>query len=255
MRIATELPMNTISVTTLGTGDAFASGGRAHSGLLIRGHGTTLLIDPGPAVLATIKRIGINLGPIDAVLLTHLHGDHIAGVPFLLLDYQFASHRARPLIIAGPSPLASRLERLTTSCYPELSRRKLRFRLQYQPLRARQQCRLGKATVTPLPMAHTHGADCFGYRIRLGKKLVAFTGDTVWCDSIPQLADGADLFLSECTNFHPSRGTHVDYRTLASRQAELHARRIVLVHIGEEVLRNRRFVRLPIASDGQTFIV
>ena len=69
------------------------------------------------------------------------------------------------------------------------------------------------------------------------------------------LADGADLFLTECTGFHPAAGGHLDYLTLANRRAELHARRIVLVHVGEELLRNRRKVRLPIARDGQTFLV
>jgi ribonuclease BN (tRNA processing enzyme) len=247
--------MSAIRVTTLGTGDAFASGGRGHSGILVRGRGTTLLIDPGPAVLPAVKRFGIEIAAIDAVLLTHLHGDHIAGVPFLLLDYQFDSRRTRPLIIAGPKPLATRLERLTTTCYDELSRRQLRFRLHYQLMRAGQRRRLGAATVAALPMAHSQSAPCLGYRIQLGNKLVAFTGDTAWCDSILRLADGADLFLTECTGFRPAAGGHLDYLALAKRRAELRAKRIVLVHVGKDLLRNRRKVRLPIARDGQTFLV
>jgi ribonuclease BN (tRNA processing enzyme) len=239
----------------LGTENCFGSSVRRHSGILLRCDGTTILIDPGPAIVTLIKRFGIRIAAIDAVLVTHLHGDHIAGVPFLLLDYQFASRRTRRLIIAGPKPLATRLERLSTTCYRELSRRKLRFPLQYQPMRAGQSRRLGAATVTALPMAHTHSAPCLGYRIQLGGKLVAFTGDTAWCASIPQLADNADLFLTECTGFHPAAGNHLDYLTLAKKRAELRAKRIVLVHVGEELLRNRRKVRLPIARDGQTFLV
>jgi ribonuclease BN (tRNA processing enzyme) len=247
--------MSAINVTTLGTGDAFASGGRGHSGILVKGLGSTLLIDPGPAVLAAIKRFKIEIAAIDVVLLTHLHGDHIAGVPFLLLDYQFASLRTRPLIIAGPKPLATRLERLTTACYPELSCHKLRFHLNYQTMIARRPRRLRRTTVTALPMVHKKGASCFGYRIQLGNKVVAFTGDTAWCDSVIRLADGADLFLTECTDFHPTGGDHLDYLTLARNRAELRAKRIVLVHVGGELLRNRQRVRLPIARDGQTFLV
>lgn len=247
--------MSAISVTTLGTGDAFASGGRGHSGILVRGHGSTLLVDPGPAVLTTMKRFAIDISTIDVVLLTHLHGDHIAGVPFLLLDYQFDSLRTRPLIIAGPKPLVAPMERLTTACYRELSRHKLRFRLRYQTMTAGQRRRLGTAIVTALPMAHTKSAPCLGYRIRLGNKLIAFTGDTAWCDSIIGLADGADLLLTECTGYHPAPGGHLDYLALAKHQADLRAKRIALVHVGAELLQHRQRVKLPIARDGQTFLV
>lgn len=250
-----EKEMSAIKVTTLGTGDAFASGGRGHSGILVQGHGSTLLIDPGPANLTAIKRFGIDIAAIDAVLLTHLHGDHMAGLPFLLLDYQFGSRRRRPLIIAGPKPLAARLECLTTACYRELSRPKLRFRLRYQSLGAGQRRRLRTATITALPMAHTQSAPCLGYRIQLGNKLVAFTGDTAWCDSIIRLADGADLFLTECTSYHPVAGGHLDYFALAKHRTALRAKRIVLVHVGMDLLQNRRKVKLPIARDGQTFLV
>lgn len=247
--------LSAIRVTTLGTGDAFASGGRGHSGILVRGHGSTLLIDPGPAVLTAMKRFRIDIGPIDAVLLTHLHGDHIAGLPFLLLDYQFASMRARPLIIAGPKPLVAPMERLTTACYRELSRHKLRFRLRYQTMTAGQRRPLGTATVTALPMAHTKSAPCLGYQIRLGNKLIAFTGDTAWCDSIIRLADGADLFLTECTSYHPTGGGHLDYLALAKHRVDLRTKRIALVHVGADLLQHRQRVRLPIARDGQTFVI
>ena len=247
--------MSAIRVTTLGTGDAFASGGRGHSGILVQGRGSTLLIDPGPAILVAIKRFGIDITIIDVVLLTHLHGDHIAGIPFLLLDYQFGQRRKRPLIIAGPKPLATRLERLTTTCYCELSRAKLRFRLRYQTLSAGQRRRLQTATITALPMAHTQNAPCLGYRIQLGHKLVAFTGDTAWCDSIISLAGGADLFLTECTSYQPVAGGHLDYLALAKHRTALRAKRIVLVHVGKDLLQNRRRVKLPIARDGQTFLV
>jgi ribonuclease BN (tRNA processing enzyme) len=120
---------------------------------------------------------------------------------------------------------------------------------------AGQRRRLGAATVTALPMAHSRNVPCLGYQIQLGNKLIAFTGDTAWCDPIIRLADGADLFLTECTSYHPAGGGHLDYLALASHQAELRAKRIVLVHVGADLLQHRQRVRLPIARDGQTFVI
>ena len=97
--------MPKVIVTTLGTGDAFGSFGRVHSGIVIAGPRNCLLVDPGPAILPQMWNAHLSVAATDAVLVTHLHGDHIAGLPFLLLDYQFASRRKRRLIIVGPAPL------------------------------------------------------------------------------------------------------------------------------------------------------
>ena len=77
-------------VQFVGTGDAFGSGGRRQSAILVRVHGHTLLLDCGATTVVGLKELGIDPREIDAVAITHFHGDHVAGLPFLLLDYVFA---------------------------------------------------------------------------------------------------------------------------------------------------------------------
>ena len=58
--------------------------------------GGMVLLECGPGVLAAMKRADLDTGGVDAILISHLHGDHFGGIPFLLLQGQFLSRRERP---------------------------------------------------------------------------------------------------------------------------------------------------------------
>jgi len=73
-------------VQFVGSGDAFGSGGRFNTCFLVAGTKTRFLIDCGASTPVALKRAGIDLDGIDGVALTHLHGDHFGGLPFLLLS-------------------------------------------------------------------------------------------------------------------------------------------------------------------------
>jgi ribonuclease BN (tRNA processing enzyme) len=241
--------MATVTVTTLGTGDAFGGCGRAHSGTLVSAGRLCLLIDPGPAILPQMQKASLRSSAVDGVLITHLHGDHVAGWPFLLLDYQFASKRNRRLVVAGPRGSAKRLATLATACYRELAPGRLRFPIVYRELSAGDELTLGEAHASAFAMAHGRTEPCLGYRIRLGGKTIAVTGDTGWCESLIALSAGADLLLVECTTYSSESPTHLSYLQIAAHRDELNARRIVLTHVGSNLLRHARRVRLPIARD------
>ena len=83
-----------IEVQFIGSGDAFGSGGRFQTCVLLRNADGPLLIDCGASSLIAMKRVGIAPSTIAAVVLTHLHGDHFAGIPFLILDGQFSGRTA-----------------------------------------------------------------------------------------------------------------------------------------------------------------
>ena len=86
----------------LGCGDAFGSGGRNNSGYLLEAREPLFLLDCGPTTLAAMKRAGFNPKRLDAIFLSHLHGDHYGGVPFFLLDDLYENPRDRALKVAGP---------------------------------------------------------------------------------------------------------------------------------------------------------
>src|SRR5260370_2703699 len=92
----------------VGCGDAFGSGGRLNTCFHVTGERVNFLIDCGASSLPALKRLGIARENIDLILITHFHGDHFAGLPFLLLDAHF-SRRTRPLVIARPEGIEMRL--------------------------------------------------------------------------------------------------------------------------------------------------
>src|SRR6266496_6451584 len=75
----------------LGCGDAFGSGGRHQSGYLVEASDRLFLLDCGPTTLLAMKRAGLNPSDVDAIILSHLHGDHFGGIPFFFIEYLSAA--------------------------------------------------------------------------------------------------------------------------------------------------------------------
>src|SRR5207244_8187949 len=102
----------------VGSGDSFGSGGRFQTCILVDASGLRFTIDFGTSSLIALIQQSIEHNSIDAILLTHLHGDHCGGVPFMLMDAMLAAKRTRPLIIAGPHDLERRMGEIREALFP-----------------------------------------------------------------------------------------------------------------------------------------
>jgi len=117
-----------------GSGDAFGSGGRWQTCIHLSGNGQVLLVDCGATSLAALKAQGLDPSAVDAVAVTHLHGDHFGGLPFLILDGQF-SRRSTPLQVAGPPGIRARLAEAMEVLFPGSSQAQRRFPVRVIELR------------------------------------------------------------------------------------------------------------------------
>jgi ribonuclease BN (tRNA processing enzyme) len=241
-----------VNLTFLGTGDAFASHGRFQSGYFIEGDGCHILMEAGPTVLCAMKRMGVAPADIDIILISHLHGDHFGGLPFLILEYLWESPRRRPLKIAGPPHLEERTWKLFNTMFPFSSGdvERVRRNLEFIELEPAHKTRVGKIEVASLGVPHMKRDLCLALKIELGGKTIAFTGDTGWIDELVNFAAGADLFLCECTYFENPLGVHLSYPLLESKRRHFDVKRMILTHIGREVLDRSPQLKMELAADG-----
>jgi ribonuclease BN (tRNA processing enzyme) len=234
----------------VGCGDAFGSGGRFNTCFHVTGDDVNFLIDCGASSLPALKRFGIVSDTIDLILITHFHGDHFAGLPFLLLDAQF-SRRSRPLVIAGPQGIEQKLPQVMEALFEHSSKTKPKFDLSIVTLKPEETRHFGAVKVTPYPVVHGEsGGPFLGYRIEAEGRVIAYSADTEWTQTLLPLARGADLFIAETYYYDKVVKNHLSLATLETHLPEIKPKRLILTHMSDDMLA--RLDRLPhtAAHDG-----
>ena len=234
----------------VGCGDALGSGGRFNTCFHVTGDRVNFLIDCGASSLPALKRLGIAREAIDMVLITHFHGDHFAGLPFLLLDAQF-TRRARPLVIAGPQGIETKLANLMEALFEHSSKTKQRFDLSVVALEPEQSLTFGEVKVTPYPVVHGEsGGPFLAYRIEAERRVITYSADTEWTDTLIPAARGADLFIAEAYYYDKIVKNHLSLKTLEAYLPEIGAKRLVLTHMSDDMLGRLDDLPYTAAEDG-----
>jgi ribonuclease BN (tRNA processing enzyme) len=234
----------------VGCGDAFGSGGRFNTCFHVTGAHVNFLIDCGASSLPALKRAGILRDDIDLILITHFHGDHFAGLPFFLLDAQF-SRRTRPLVIAGPAGIESRLAQVMEALFEHSSKTGQKFELSVIALAPEERRDFGAVAVTPYPVVHGEsGGPFLGYRIEAEERVIAYTADTEWTETLVPLGRDADLFIAEAYTFDKVVKNHLSLRTLETHLAEIRPKRLILTHMSDDMLSRLDALPFTAAHDG-----
>ncbi|MGB9117135.1 MBL fold metallo-hydrolase [Bradyrhizobium sp.] len=234
----------------VGCGDALGSGGRTNTCFHVTGERCDFLIDCGASSLPALKRQGIARDDIDLILITHFHGDHFGGLPFLLLDAQF-TRRTRPLVIAGPEGIEARLKQVMEALFENSSKTKQRFDLSVVALRPEATRSFGAVNVTPFPVVHGEsGGPFLGYRIEAEGRVIAYTADTEWTETLIPLGRDADLLIAEAYYYDKPVKNHLSLKMLQTHLAEIKPKRLVLTHMSDDMLDRLDTLAYEAASDG-----
>jgi len=240
-----------VTLTFVGSGDSFGSGGRFNTCFLVDAPGIRFAIDFGATSLVALHALGIPHNSIDMILLTHLHGDHCAGVPQMLVDAMLGAKRQTPLTVAGPADTARHLAALGEGLLPGSHVMKPKFPYDIIEIPVMQETSIGDhLKVTTYPAIHTKETNPTSMRVEVAGKVIAYTGDSAWTEHMPELARGADLFITECYFHSKPIRFHMNYPDLMEHRDELDARRIILTHMSSEMLAQADSVPEECAYDG-----
>jgi ribonuclease BN (tRNA processing enzyme) len=242
--------MQPIRVLFLGTGDAFSAGGRNQAAILIQHPQVSILLDCGATTLTSFKKNGVPLDPIAAILLSHLHGDHFAGLPFLFLHYMYVEPRTKPLRILGPEGLEERIMQMYGTMYPNDASTPPPYELNFTEIQSRKNYSVDILQIEPFRARHQVHPPSFGFTINLDGRRIVYTGDTGWNDELPVRAKGADLFICECSYYETQMDSHLNYTTIKEHLRDCGYKKMVLTHLGEEVLERSLELELEVVHDG-----
>jgi len=239
---------STVKITVIGSGDAFGSGGRLNTCFHVNTGNAQFLIDCGASTLPGLKKYGINTDEIDAIVISHFHGDHYGGIPFLLLEASLSQTKKNIDIISPPGGkqrLISLLELLYPGS-PVLEKLNISF-IEYAPNEAIE--RRG-FTVTGFPVVHVEEALPHGLRIETSGKVIAYSGDTSWTDALIPLSNLADVFICECNFYSTQAKEHLCYQELESHLPEFTCKKLFLTHPSDEILEKRHLLDIRFLYDG-----
>jgi ribonuclease BN (tRNA processing enzyme) len=238
----------------LGCGDALGSGGRFNTCFYVEHSAGAFLIDCGATSMVAIRKFGVDPNTIGLILITHLHGDHFAGLPFLIPALS-ASGRKTLLTIAGPPGLRDRLLATMENLFPGSSTSDRPFTWNVRELEPELKQEVEGISVTPYLVKHPCGAAPFALRIEVDGKILCYSGDTEWVDNLICAAKQADLFLAEAYSPKKSPKAHLDFESLNAHLPEIGARRVILTHMHTSMLAEASATGCELAEDGKIVII
>ena len=229
-------------IVFLGTGNAFSTRDRSNVGVLLPENG--ILLDCPPDVLYKLKRISYRPERLRYVILSHLHGDHFLGAPFLLIYSRFQEEiRLRFLARRGAGVL---IRQVTSQVYPEIGE---------EWLSQVEVVEIGEGEYSfeefKLRVQETeHVIPNYSFRLEVEPKVITYSGDTG--TDISELAENSDLLIHEASARKDGSKIHSSLREALDVFITSRSKRLALVHVYagiEDEVKRLSLDRVTLPSD------
>jgi ribonuclease Z len=222
-------------VTLLGTGTPFPNAERFGSAILVEVAGKKLLFDCGRGVVIRLtqvrhgesvsQRTGVSPKEIDGLFLTHLHSDHVVGIPDLWLSGWFLG-RSKPLRMWGPQGTSSMAKHLAQAFAFDIRIRQAApeplpaegVEIDVKEIEQGEIYNDGSTRVSAFLVDHGTVKPAFGYRVDFAGKSVVISGDTKFCQNLVDFARGADCLIHVAWSAGWKNPTPPSKRSIASAE-------------------------------------
>jgi ribonuclease BN (tRNA processing enzyme) len=234
-----------------GTGDAFNTDGFANQAIVLGSKTRSFLIDAGPTTLCELIRLGIAPEGLSGIFITHFHGDHTGGLPFLFLYLKLKIKSIKLPFIAGPEGIKEKSITLFDAAFPG---EKLEEGIEFLeiPVTATDSIKLTPTIEAGIyPMKHK--PESIGYRFYYQQSVISVTGDTGINDNMIPLFHRADIGIIECSSVEPEKDVHVSLRELKANIDRFECSGIVPIHRSQKVmtgLKEWAHPKIRIVADG-----
>jgi len=193
-----------MEIVFLGTGCPVVSTERYGPAQLILGEAAKLLVDCGSGVTQRLLAAGTPGRDLDALLLTHLHSDHLVDL-YQLIVSSWHQGRDRPLSIYGPPGTRRYVKGLMALWEPELSQRiahekrpsTAALEIDVTEIAAQEVLEIAGQSVTVVPVDHQPVRHAYGFVFQEAGHRLVLSGDTRRCPALIEAAAGADLLVHE----------------------------------------------------------
>ena len=188
-----------------------------------------------------MRQAGLDPGEIGAVFVSHLHGDHFGGLPFLILDGQSPAGPPRSLSSARQGH-RSGSQRRWSACSPA-RRRSAAGSGHRDGAATRRHPNRGRRDGPGLGSEPPSGAPALILRLAVGATVIAYTGDTAWTPAITEASRDADLLVAEAYHWDKAVPHHLRYTDLTEH--EITARRVILTHMSADMFSRPTLFKPP----------
>lgn len=203
----------------LGTGDAFNNDSRSNMSFLLDGK-HKILFDCGPQVVYSLRRSGYSVNDVKYLFVSHLHGDHYGGIPFIGLNLFFKEKGK--MIVGGPKDLEENTMTICSKFYPTMKPEDV---FTFKELSVHYPFRLDV-------MEGKHTMPDYVYKVEISGKKIVYTGDTARLD-LSEFGKNADYLVHEAAEFDEERATKYGHTTpfeAAETAKEAKVKNLILVH-------------------------
>jgi ribonuclease BN (tRNA processing enzyme) len=241
--------MHPLELTFVGTGNAFAPGGLCWNGFVANRH---VLFEAPPTALMALHKVGIDPNDLDAVVLSHHHGDHYLGLPSLLLHWKYMG-RTRPVTIVGPMGTEALTRKIGEAVYPGLL--EISFEVNWVVAAAGRPVHLPGMTVEAVAVEHDHRLSAsLGFACQANGRRFGYTGDSRLCDAVLDLARTNEVLVSECASIQDTIPIHMNLRDdIPKLRATMPMESsLILTHIEPRVTANG-LANTTVAKDYETY--